>query len=227
MTDNKNISWYMKYRPKSFDELVFPVDKTYLRPKLREFWKEGFVKGNILAYGKPGLGKTSCIEVLIHQIIKSREDIFILDGKPGCIDNLKRWLQYDVGSSSQKVVKMEEMDNLNKQVQTLLKDGLMEKYQHNCTFLATTNHPKKIDPAILERFNIKIEFNELDNDEICRKLKYILSEEKVSYSENDLKRFIEQYSDKSLRETINMIENITVNGVFNPFDTKRDCCELG
>lgn len=212
-------SWYMEYQPRSFNELVLPAHEPEVCANLAEFYANGAIKGNFLAYGEPGLGKTSAIDVFIDHIVHHQRDLFILDRTTNDIDKLKSWLQYS-SVGKQKIVKIEEMDKLSPQAQTLLKDGLMEKYQHNCTFLATTNNLDKIDPAILQRFNIKLEFKNLPEEDILERIRYILIKEEVNFKEEDLKYFVNDHAKKSLREIINEAENITLHNEFKPFANK-------
>ena len=207
-------AWFEKYRPRLFSEIVFPNQD--IQNTLQKFYDDGFVKGNILSYGPPGFGKTTLSEVMIHCIVKNPNDIFILGRKTEDVDNLKRWLQQRPVSSRQKVVKIEEMDRLSKQAQIVLKDGLMEKYQHNTTFLATTNSPEKIDPALITRFNTRINFGELPPEKILPRLEMILRSEKIEFKDEALKKFVNDYYKRGLRDLINNLELASSNGIFNP-----------
>ena len=207
-------AWFEKYRPKEINEIVFPNPE--IKETLDIFYDQEFIKGNVLSYGPAGFGKTSLSEVMIHRIIKDRNDIFILGRKIEEVENLKRWLQQAPVHSKQKLVKIEEMDTLSWQAKQALKDGLMEKHQHNTSFLATTNYPEKIDPALLTRFNTKINFNHLPIDKITSRLEYILNTEEIKYEMQDLNDYITSYSARGLRDLINNMELASVTGTFEP-----------
>ena len=211
-TDYK--AWFEKYRPRELLDIVFPNDE--IKNVIENFYNSGFIKGNILSYGPAGTGKTTLSEVLIHRIVKDKNDIFILGRKTEDVENLGRWLQQRPVGSNQKVVKIEEMDRLSSKAQVVLKDGLMEKYQHNTTFLATTNNPEKIDPALITRFNTRINFKELPPDEVLIRLKRILDIEKVSYNEDELKSFVEEHVKRGLRDLLNNAELASDSGNFQP-----------
>lgn len=217
MTQNYK-AWFEKYRPFVIEEVVFPNQD--IHDILKGFYDQEFVNGNILSYGPPGFGKTSISEVLIKKIIKDRNDIFILGRKTEDVDNLKRWLQQRPVHSKQKIVKIEEMDRLSAQAQVVLKDGLMEKYQNNTTFLATTNSPEKIDPALITRFNTRINFGELPIDGVYERARYILEAENVSYDVDELRAFVTKYHKRGLRDLINNLELATTDLTFYP--TKID-----
>jgi SpoVK/Ycf46/Vps4 family AAA+-type ATPase len=56
------------------------------------------------------------------------------------------------------IVVCEEFDRLSTQALTILKDGFLEKWMPKVAFIATTNNIQKIDSALLQRFNIKMNF---------------------------------------------------------------------
>ncbi len=207
-------AWFEKYRPTSIEDVVLPNET--IKQSIDIFYNQEFIRGNVLSYGPPGVGKTTLSEVLIHKIIKDRHDIFILGRKVDEVDNLKRWLQQQAVHSNQKIVKIEEMDRLSKQAQLVLKDGLMEKYQHNTAFLATTNNPEKIDPALLTRFNTKINFSHLPIEGVSQRLEHILKTEGVQYTPEALKKYIESYGQRGLRDLINNLELASISGTFQP-----------
>jgi len=211
MTNYK--AWFEKYRPLDIKDIVFPNED--IQKTLTKYWDNEFINGNILSFGPAGLGKTTISEVLIKRIIKDRNDVFILGRKTEDIDNLRRWLQQGAVHSNQKIVKIEEMDRLSFQAQVILKDGLMEKFQHNTSFLATTNNPEKIDPALLTRFNIKINFGELPAEKVFHRLKMILDLEKIIYEDGELWEFVNKYVKRGLRELINNLELSVINQKFD------------
>jgi len=207
-------AWFEKHRPVYLDDVVLPNDN--IKETLVKFYEQSYIQGNIISYGPPGYGKTTLSEVMIHRIIKDRNDIFILGRKTEDVDNLKRWLLQKATQSNQKIVKIEEMDRLSIQAQIVLKDGLMEKYQDSVSFLATTNSPEKIDPALLTRFNIKLNFSELPTPKILTKLSDILTKESIQFKEEDLSNFVDSYKQRGLRDLINNLELASLTGTFTP-----------
>lgn len=217
----KTKAWFEKYRPKILDDIILPQstpgsgNAPGFEETLTSFYNNEFIRGNILSYGPGGFGKTSLNEILVHKIIKHPDDIFISERKVEDIDRLKVWLQRKAISSTQKIVKIEEIDKLSAQAQTVLKDGLMEKYQSTCSFIATTNHPEKVDSSLLTRFNMKINFSELPKEGILKKLQFILSQESIQYKDEDVSEFIDRNSGKGLRDLINSLELASASGTFN------------
>ena len=207
------ISWFEKYRPKIIDELIFPnvlngekKGSEYIRNIFTKFYNQEFIQGNVLSYGEAGKGKTSLNKILQGKVIKHPNDIFILGRKVEDIDKLKKWLQQSKVKSNQKLIIIEEIDRLSNQAQTVLKDGLLEKYQNNTSFLATTNNPDKLDKALVTRFNYRIYFDDFDVNEVLTRLKFILNKEEIQFDEDLLKQFIQTYIKRGLRELISNLE---------------------
>ena len=206
-------AWFEKYRPRVIEDVIFPNEG--IQETIKKFYDQEFIQGNILSYGPPGLGKTTINEVLIHHILKDESDLFILGRKTTDVDNLQRWLMKMPSRSKQKIVKIEEMDRLSSQAQMILKDGLMEKHQKDTAFLATTNNPEKIDPAILTRFNTKINFLHLPEEGIYTRLHHILQAENIHFNPDDLKAFVNRYRKRGFRDLINSLELASINGNFD------------
>ncbi len=204
--------WFEEHRPTVFNDLVLPDDVAM--PQVSSFYDNGFVKGNILCYGGTGLGKTSLNEVLIHQIVKDQNDIFVLGKKVEDVVKLKRWLHQCPVGSKQKIVKIEEMDTMGKDAQLMLKDGLMEKHTHNTAFLATTNNIDKIDSAVMSRFNTKINFKNLPTEDVINRLQYILDKEKIEYTIDDLTTYVKANPKVGMRDMVNYIESASCSGFF-------------
>ena len=221
------ISWFEKYRPRTIDELIFPniingenKGADYIRQIFTKFYNQEFIQGNVLSYGEAGRGKTSLNKIMQGKIVKHPSDIFILGRKTEDVDKLKKWLQQSKVKSNQKLVIIEEIDRLSNQAQTILKDGLLEKYQHNTAFLATTNNPDKLDKALVTRFNYRLYFDDYDENEILNRAKHILESENIKFNEDLLKQFISLYKKRGLRELISNLEISSITGEFI-FDPKK------
>lgn len=197
--------WFKKYQPKVFSDLVLPKDKVI--PNISNFYENGLVKGNIICYGGSGLGKTSLIDVLINRIAKDPNDILALGKTVEDIRKLERWLLQRAVGSKQKIVKIEEMDKLSQQAQQMLKDGLMEKYVPNVAFLATTNCIDKIDPAVKDRFNTQLHFEDLPSQDVVDRLKFILDSEGIEFSIEDLELYVKKHPNAGMRYMVNNMES--------------------
>ncbi len=221
MSNKTYKAWFEKYRPKTVDELIFPKslngeekDPSYIKDIFTKFYNDEFIRGNVLSYGPGGFGKTSLNKIMQSKIVKHPNDIFILDRKVDSVDKLKVWLQQKPAQSRQKIVIIEEMDRLSDQAQVVLKDGPLEKHQDRVSFLATTNNPEKLDPALVTRFNYRLYFKELDEGQTIQRMIKILTEEKINFNPDDVTNFVKNYLKRGLRELISNLEVNSVTGEF-------------
>jgi len=221
------VSWYEKFRPKTIDELIFPdtlngekKDPQYIKDIMKTFYDNEFIQGNILSYGKAGFGKTSLNKIFQGKIIKHPRDIFILDRKIASVDELQIWLNQSKNKSNQKLVIIEEIDRLSPQAQAVLKDGSLEKYQNKVSFLATTNNAQKLDPALITRFNYRMYFDTIDEEQTISRMAWILNSEKITYNHTDLVNFVKVNIKRGLRELISNLEINSVTGTF-VFDVNK------
>ena len=210
---SSNLAWFEKYRPQTIDDVVFEDNDT--RDQITEFVNRGVVSGNIISYGDGGTGKSTINQVIYQSIIKNRSDIFKLKKSVKGMDELRSWLLDVPQGSTQKIVVCEEFDRLSKEAQSELKDGLMEKYMPETAFLATTNNIQSIDPALLQRFNIKLNFTKFNIDGVYFRMLKILDAEKVTYNTEDVYQLVNQYQHKGIRNLINALQSGTINSVFD------------
>ena len=205
--------WFEKHRPRTIDEVVFESPETEAR--IKGFINDGYIQGNIVSYGPGGVGKTTINKILLHSIVKTREDYFVLGKSVADIEKLKSWLLDVPIASKQRIVICEEFDQLSPQAQTALKDGLVEKYMPGVAYIITTNKIHNIDSALLQRFNVKINFESFDVEGVYWRMKTILDLEKVQYDDNELFGFVGNFKNKGIRELMNSLQTGTINNVFN------------
>ena len=204
--------WFEKHRPETIDDIVF--ESPMVEEKIRQFIAQGYISGNIISYGPGGTGKTTVNKVLAWAIIKSEADIHILGKGVKGVEDLKKWITEKAQNSKQKIVICEEFDKTSKEAQIMLKDGLMEKYMPKVSFLCTTNNIAGIDPALLQRFNIKLNFNAYNIDGVFERCKKILEVEQVTYDPNEVYHLVMTYANKGIRDLINNLEYGTINKTF-------------
>lgn len=218
MSTNANVgkiiqssAWFTKYAPQRFEEIVFPDVTKY--NQIKEVIDNGFISGNILSFGPHGVGKTTINNIIIKSIIQHPNDLMVMDRSLKNIDEeLKPWLRKPAIKSKQKICVLEEFDQLSSQAMTVLKNGLMENFQPKVAFIATTNKVRKIDPALLDRFNIKLDFIDIDVVGAFNRLKYILGCEGIQYNEEDLKTFINNQPKAGMRTLINNLQLSCITG---------------
>ena len=210
---NIQTAWAEKYRPKEINELIFPNET--IHSAVGKWYKQGTITENVLLYGKPGTGKSSLIKILAKDFIKNEKDVFILGRKIDDIEKLGGWINASPIASKIKIVVIEETDRLSPAAFLGLKEKYMEKYIGRVAFIATTNNPHKVDPAVRTRFNLKINFDQLPVEQIVARLVYVLNTENINFDQNELTEFVNKNSRKGMRELLNLLQIASVSGNLN------------
>lgn len=205
--------WFEKHRPLKIEDVVF--ESPVVEAKIKEFVEQGYIRGNIISYGPGGVGKTTLNKILLHSIVKSRDDFFILGKGVESIEQLKSWLINVSMTSKQRIVICEEFDQLSSAAQTALKNGLMENYMPGVAFIVTTNKIHSIDGALLQRFNEKINFESFDVDGCYFRMIKILEEEEIEFDNNELYKLVGDFKNKGIRELINNMQGACLDKKFS------------
>lgn len=217
-----DIAWFHKYAPKTLDELILNKNERILT----ERWiQEESIDGNLLLASPPGLGKTSLAKILINNIVKISSDLYKMKSRSvnEIDDEIKSFLLKRPQKSKKKIIYIEEFDRLGSSKVALdeLKDGLMENYIETCIFICTTNKIKKIPGPIISRFTHRFLFNDFSEEEINKRLSYILEQESAVFDKNELIEFIKKYKKIGIRELVNYLQTsfASNNGniIFNQF----------
>ena len=224
---NTNVSWFEKYRPTEIENMVFDNEKD--RTIVKRWIDNKTIDGNVLLFGPPGCGKTTLTEILIKTIIHASNDIYRIKTRSvkEIDDNVKPFLKRSPVRSKIKIVYFEEFDKMSSQAEGTLKEDCLEKYQSVCSFLCTTNYIKKIDHALLTRFNYKILLTNANIEAVSNRLEFILKSEKCEFEKDKLIEFVTNHSKKGLRDLINIlqIESIQNNKKIN-FETNLSTSNL-
>jgi len=211
--------WFEKYRPEKIEDVVFESEE--VKQKIYSFIENGYVQGNLISYGPGGTGKTTINKILVHSIIKHQQDLFILGKSVNDVLELKKWLKAETFTSQQRIVVCEEFDQLSHEAQTQLKNGLMENFMPEVAFIVTTNNIHKLDNALLQRFNEKLNFTSYNIDGAFNRMKFILESENIKYNETDLYNLVKAFEHKGMRDLINNIQSGSINGVFSTQNLKN------
>lgn len=207
-------AWFTKYNPTVFEDIVFPDQEK--KDQIKQILDDGMISGNLMSYGRGGVGKTTINKLLLNAIVKTKEDRFILQRNIQSIDELKPWLMRPVIASKQKIIICEEFDLLSSTAMTALKNGLMESFQPKVAFIVTTNKPRKIDPALMRRFNIKLDFDGINIEGVSLRLINILKMENINHDENTIKSFVESNQKMNISDLISTMQACSLTGTFDP-----------
>lgn len=204
--DNE-IIWYQKYRPRTVDECILPVQMKAIFTKLV---KTGKVP-NLLLNGPPGIGKTTILLSLFSEI---HADYFFVNGSlDGNIDTLRNDISNFVSSVSfskgKKYVLIDEADNMTVATQKGMR-GFIEEFSHNAGFCFITNYKNKLIEPLQSRFST-IDFFIPDNEkqellkQFVMRLFEILHSEGVDYDQKAVALLAKRYF-PNFRKSINELQ---------------------
>jgi replication factor C subunit 3/5 len=210
--NTKNIPFVEKYRPKKLEETVLDkLSRTILKNiiETNDF-------PNLFFYGPPGTGKTTTIINLIEgfqQKYNGKRDkslvIHLNASDERGIDTIRTQINNFVQSNSLfnsgiKFVILDEVDYMTKNAQQALKYLLENNVKKDVRFCLICNYISKIDYGLHKQF-IKIRFNDLPQEKIIQKLKYISKEENLKLSNESLQK-VQQLYKSDMRSMINFIQ---------------------
>lgn len=142
-THDRNTDWAQKYRPKSIDDMVLPIE---IKNKLKNIFDNNNGM-SLLLYGRPGCGKTTAAKLLGPEIM------FVSCSENGVemIRNLAKDCSSHTLSGDRRIVVLDEADALTKQAQDALR-GIVEAMSVTSDFIMTANDPNSLSEALRSRF---------------------------------------------------------------------------
>lgn len=196
------MSWYVKHKPQTLDEVVLPTD---LVKKLTRI-KQRTDKPNLLLQGPPGTGKSSTAFLMSENPLK-------LNGGNLNTSQLEKELTSYCPSISiygeEKCVVIDEVDALAKDAKESLR-ALMDEFGSVCSFIFTTNNLNKVSEPIKSRtmiFNYTFDAGDI---ELFRNFTVrctnILKKEDIDYDENAIAALVRK-SFPHFRAVINDLES--------------------
>lgn len=192
--------WVDKYRPKVLSELVLNSETKEL---LQNFIKNENIP-NLIFYSDAGRGKTTLAKILISELNAS--SLILNASLDTSIDIIRDKVVNFCSTSSFgkiKIVLCDEADRMSDQALDSLK-GVVEKYQHICRFIFTTNHINKLSDALLSRCQ-QISFENASLKDIRIRCEEILIKEGKIFERSELKQMIkDNYPD--VRQIIHTLE---------------------
>lgn len=204
----------LKYRPKSFEEVVGQDNVTYT---LKNILITNQIPQALLFSGPRGVGKTSCARILAKEInnleSNNSEDyafnIFELDAASNNsvedIRKINEQVRIPPRIGNYKVYIIDEVHMLSNSAFNAFLKTLEEPPKHVIFILATTEK-NKIIPTVLSRCQI-YDFNRIPVLEIQSYLKKIAVQSKIKFEENAL-FLIAQKADGSLRDALSIYDRM-------------------
>ncbi len=156
-----------------FDDYILPLS---ISEKILNF--STIRNKKFLFYGRPGTGKTLASEIMSEKYnIKMRKISAFDIISPHLGESLKALYSYINENNDKEIILIDEIDglintrfNLNESEEihrlTAGMINIFDKKFENKTFIFTTNFFDKIDPALLRRFDWKINFDVYSNENL-------------------------------------------------------------
>ncbi|GGF41368.1 DNA polymerase III subunit gamma/tau [Echinicola rosea] len=224
-----------KYRPSNFKSVV---GQQHITTTLKNAIKNNHLAQAFLFCGPRGVGKTTCARILAKTIncenlsgdfeacnecesckafnTNSSFNVHELDAASNNsvddIRNLVDQVRYAPQKGSYKIYIIDEVHMLSTQAFNAFLKTLEEPPKYAIFILATTEK-HKIIPTILSRCQI-FDFNRIQIKDIAEHLKYIASEENISYEDEAL-RLIAAKADGALRDALSIFDLIVTYSAGN------------
>jgi replication factor C subunit 2/4 len=214
---NKNLTtWVDKYRPKTLNQIIGHEE---MKSVLIKSIKRGNLT-HLLFHGSSGTGKTSTVHALITQLYgpkKIKENVLELNASDengiGVVrEKIIKFARFEVGTPDPdyasppfKIIILDEADAMTSEAQTALKK-VMETTTKITRFVFICNYENKIIDAIKSRCKT-FKFNPLPKNLVIKKLKTIVSDEKMNV-DNEVYDIITKICKGDARRSINTLQNL-------------------
>ena len=175
-----SISLAVKYRPKKFEDVVGQAATVRI---LQNQLQNNEIKQAYLFIGSAGCGKTTCARIFANELNKGIGGPIELDAAShNSVDDIReltKQAQMQSMTGEYKVFILDELHMLSGGAwAALLK--LIEEPPAKTVFIGCTTNPEKIPKTILSRCQ-RFDFRRMQNDEIVKRLKYIITQEQKDF----------------------------------------------
>ncbi|KAJ6520043.1 P-loop containing nucleoside triphosphate hydrolase protein [Mycena sanguinolenta] len=203
------LPWVEKYRPIVLDDVVGNADTI---DRLKVIARDGNCP-HIIISGMPGIGKTTSIHCLAHQLLGDayKEGVLELNasderGIDVVRNKIKAFAQKKVTlpKGRHKIVILDEADSMTPGAQQALR-RTMEIFSNTTRFCLACNMSNKIIEPIQSRCAI-LRYAKLRDQEILKRLLEICDMEKVEYNDDGLTALIFT-SEGDMRQAINNLQS--------------------
>ena len=215
MSNFRHIALAVKYRPKTFDDVV---EQEAIKDILTEQIETNSFKHAYLFCGPAGCGKTTAARIFANELNKGKGNPIEVDAASNngvddireIIDNAKR----KALDSEYKIYIVDECHMLSTGAwNAMLK--LLEEPPAGTIFIMCTTDPQKIPATILSRVQ-RYDFSKISLDKIVERLKFIMAMENEEACENgcdgafefdeEALEYIAKLAEGGMRDAITMLD---------------------
>lgn len=211
--ENYELPWVEKYRPVFLDDIV---GNTETIERLKIIARDGNMP-HVIISGMPGIGKTTSILCLAHQLLGDAYKEAVLElnasderGIDVVRNRIKGFAQKKVTlpQGRHKLVVLDEADSMTSGAQQALR-RIMEIYSPTTRFAFACNQSNKIIEPLQSRCAI-LRYSRLTDAQIVKRLLQIIETEKVEYNDDGLAALVFS-AEGDMRQAINNLQS-TVSG---------------
>jgi len=206
--------WVEKYRPKTVDETILPVD---LKAVFQQFVDQGNIP-NLILSGSAGVGKTTIAKAMLEQL---ECDYIVINGSMnGNIDTLRNEILNFAStvslSGGRKYVILDEADYLNANSTQPALRNFMEEFSRNCGFILTCNFKNRIIEPLHSRCSV-IDFKISKKDmaklamQFMKRVNTILETEAIPYDKAVVAEVIQKHF-PDWRRVLNELQRYAATG---------------
>lgn len=202
-----------KFRPKTMDQLILPK-------RIRNLLGNGQLHQNLMLYGTPGTGKTSCAKILAKNYPTLYINVSDETGIDIVRDKITNWcstISLLDNQEQTKVVILDEFDGASDAFYKALR-ATIEKFANVARFVATCNYINKVPEPMLSRFEL-INFDYVSKEEeqevfiyIAKRIKSIVNIAKIEIHKDALIEFVKR-NFPDMRKMMNKIQTWYISGI--------------
>ena len=211
---NKEFLWVEKYRPKTIEETILPVE---LKSTFQQFVDQKNIP-NLILSGSAGVGKTTVARAMLEQL---GCDYIVINGSMnGNIDTLRNEILNFASSVSlsggRKYVILDEADYLNANSTQPALRNFMEEFSRNCGFILTCNFKNRIIEPLHSRCSV-VDFKISKKDmaklamQFMKRVNFILNTENVKYESAVIAEVIQKHF-PDWRRVLNELQRYSATG---------------
>lgn len=214
-----NQLWIEKYRPKTLNDVV-------LNEEQKMFFESCIQRQdipNLLMYGPPGSGKTTCARIFVNSLIRSQMDILNINGSDNNgVDFVRNtvieFCKTPPINSKIKLIFIDEADYMSSNAQAILRNA-METYASNVRFIFTCNYVYKIIDPLQSRCTT-FEMKTMPVDFVENFVIGILDKENITYKKEDVSIVVKSLI-PDVRKIVNTIQKNCINSSLKSVKTEE------